>query len=410
MAVRPRAVSTPQGWNVIATMRTPREDVLPRSDRLRVLRARRHQSGQHRGSARRKRADRCARQQCGHRPDRRARSDADGEGARSVRDQHLRRDGDDASRAAAVPRAPLGRGGERDVERRHSRRCRWCRSIRQARWRSRLHRFARARACGLRRAREVGRAWLRPDHALHAELQRAHRRCDSRGVRAFRSADPCGIRAAGCRDDRVRCRRGCVACGGRYVRTIALSGGRGCGRGGADLSGCQPRAGRQSAPVLAVDRADLLPDLLDVAIVLPHRGLMIGARGRSPRIDAVAARRAVAATRIAAAAAVAAATRRLLGGLLILHALTLDLLVVLLELFRINALPLLPRSCPRTRGHMSRGRRRETSNGHTGSPRCAGGTRPTTRRPAARAARVPGRPDLPQRRDCCRWCRCDCPP
>src|SRR6478609_2552397 len=26
-----------QGWNVIATMRTPREDVLPRSERLRVL-------------------------------------------------------------------------------------------------------------------------------------------------------------------------------------------------------------------------------------------------------------------------------------------------------------------------------------------------------------------------------------
>ncbi len=26
-----------QGWNVIATMRTPREDILPRSDRLRVL-------------------------------------------------------------------------------------------------------------------------------------------------------------------------------------------------------------------------------------------------------------------------------------------------------------------------------------------------------------------------------------
>src|SRR5262245_763026 len=25
------------GWNVIATMRTPREDILPRSDRLRVL-------------------------------------------------------------------------------------------------------------------------------------------------------------------------------------------------------------------------------------------------------------------------------------------------------------------------------------------------------------------------------------
>ncbi|HEX2671931.1 MAG TPA: SDR family NAD(P)-dependent oxidoreductase, partial [Polyangiaceae bacterium] len=27
-----------QGWNVLATMRTPREDVLPRSQRLRVLR------------------------------------------------------------------------------------------------------------------------------------------------------------------------------------------------------------------------------------------------------------------------------------------------------------------------------------------------------------------------------------
>src|SRR5262245_14299089 len=26
-----------QGWNVIATMRTPREDILPRSERLRVL-------------------------------------------------------------------------------------------------------------------------------------------------------------------------------------------------------------------------------------------------------------------------------------------------------------------------------------------------------------------------------------
>ena len=26
-----------QGWNVVATMRTPREDVLPRSDRLRIV-------------------------------------------------------------------------------------------------------------------------------------------------------------------------------------------------------------------------------------------------------------------------------------------------------------------------------------------------------------------------------------
>ena len=33
-----------QGWNVIATMRTPRDGVLPRSERLRVLAARRHQA------------------------------------------------------------------------------------------------------------------------------------------------------------------------------------------------------------------------------------------------------------------------------------------------------------------------------------------------------------------------------
>ena len=37
MAWRPRATFTRSGWNVIATMRTPREDVLPRSERLRVL-------------------------------------------------------------------------------------------------------------------------------------------------------------------------------------------------------------------------------------------------------------------------------------------------------------------------------------------------------------------------------------
>ena len=40
-----------QGWNVIATMRTPREDVLPRSDRLRVLSARCNEVREHRGCA-----------------------------------------------------------------------------------------------------------------------------------------------------------------------------------------------------------------------------------------------------------------------------------------------------------------------------------------------------------------------
>src|ERR671918_351444 len=78
-----------QGWNVIATMRTPREGILPRSDRMRVLTL------------------------DVTKPER---IDADVDGARGVRDQHLRRHGDDAGRAAPNACAEVGGGGERDIK------------------------------------------------------------------------------------------------------------------------------------------------------------------------------------------------------------------------------------------------------------------------------------------------------
>ena len=62
--------------------------------------ARRDEAREHRGRARGEWAHRRARQQRRHRALRRLRGHADGHGARGVRDQHLRRDGDDAGGAA----------------------------------------------------------------------------------------------------------------------------------------------------------------------------------------------------------------------------------------------------------------------------------------------------------------------
>ena len=59
----------------------------------------------------------------------------------------------------------------------------------------------------------------------------AHGRADSRGVRAFRAAHLRGVCAAGCGDDRVRRGRGGVACRERCVWAAPISGGR--RRGGA---------------------------------------------------------------------------------------------------------------------------------------------------------------------------------
>lgn len=58
-------------WNVIATMRTPRENILPRSDLLRILPLEHHERGEHRRGSRSRRADRCPREQCGDRRRRR---------------------------------------------------------------------------------------------------------------------------------------------------------------------------------------------------------------------------------------------------------------------------------------------------------------------------------------------------
>ena len=78
---------------------------------------------------------------------------------------------------------------------------------------------------------EAGRAGLRPDHALYEQRGIAHGRADSRGVRAFRAAHLRCICAAGCGDDRVRRGRGGVACRERCVRAAPIS--SGCRRGGA---------------------------------------------------------------------------------------------------------------------------------------------------------------------------------
>ena len=105
-----------RSWRVIATMRTPRADVLPRWEELARVPARCDQPRKHRKRARAERADRRTRQQCGHRSLRSIRSDADADYARSVRDKYVWRDGDDAGAVAAISRSQSGRRRQRDVQ------------------------------------------------------------------------------------------------------------------------------------------------------------------------------------------------------------------------------------------------------------------------------------------------------
>ena len=70
----------------------------------------------------------------------------------------------------------------------------------------------------------------------------AHGRADSRGVRAFRAAHLRCICAAGCGDDRVRRGRGGVACRERCVWAAPIS--SGCRRGGAGSVEMNKRAAR----------------------------------------------------------------------------------------------------------------------------------------------------------------------
>ncbi len=111
-------------------------------------RARRDRARVHRGRARGERPDRRPRQQRGHRGPRRVRGHAHGRRARDPRDQHLRRDGDDAGRAAPVPRAAVRGDRERDLERHAGPDAVGGRLRREQDGHRRVHRVARARARG----------------------------------------------------------------------------------------------------------------------------------------------------------------------------------------------------------------------------------------------------------------------
>ena len=110
-----------QGWNVIATMRTPREDVLPQSDRLHVVAL----------DVTKSESIAVMLGACGPIDVLVNNAGIGVVGAfevtpmstvrevfetNSVRDQHVRSDGDDTGGAAPVSRAEVGRGGERDLK------------------------------------------------------------------------------------------------------------------------------------------------------------------------------------------------------------------------------------------------------------------------------------------------------
>ena len=189
------------GWNVIASMRTPREGLLPRSEQLRVLPL----------NVTKPESIAAALEASGPinvlvnnagigligaieaTPMAKAQGD--------IRDQHVRRDGHDAGGTAAVPRPQVGCGGERNVERDFGTNATGVSLHREQDGDRRLHWIARARASRLQRACQTGRAGLRPDHAIHAKLRHPHGRCDTSGVHVLCGTHPRCIRAASCGDD-----------------------------------------------------------------------------------------------------------------------------------------------------------------------------------------------------------------
>ena len=104
-------------WMVVATMRRPWEDVLPPSDRLRVLALDVTDQASIDASRGGGGPDRRAGQQCRDWLAERARGHADDGRARAVRDQHARHDGDDASGPAADARATGGGDRQRFFKR-----------------------------------------------------------------------------------------------------------------------------------------------------------------------------------------------------------------------------------------------------------------------------------------------------
>src|SRR4029453_10498178 len=106
-----------QGWNVIATVRNPRAHVLPASERLRVVPLDVTKPDSITTALEASGPIDVLVNNAGDRCRRRVRSDADGDDARAVRDQYVRRHGDDTGGAASIPRAQDWCRHQCDVER-----------------------------------------------------------------------------------------------------------------------------------------------------------------------------------------------------------------------------------------------------------------------------------------------------
>jgi hypothetical protein len=214
-----------QGWNVVATMRTPREDILPRSERLRVLPL----------DVTRPASIAAAIEACGPvdvlvnnagvgvvgvfeaTPMATVRelfeTNTFGVMAMTqavVPQLRARRSGVVVNVTSIVTLTPMplaaAYNGQQDGYRRG-------------------HRIASVRARGVQRAGQTCRAWLRPDHALCEQRRIAHGRALSRGIRGFREPDPRFICAGDHGDDGVRRGRGGVPCRERCVRAASISSG-----------------------------------------------------------------------------------------------------------------------------------------------------------------------------------------
>jgi NAD(P)-dependent dehydrogenase (short-subunit alcohol dehydrogenase family) len=149
-----------QGWNVVATMRTPREDVLPRSERLRVLALDVTKPESIRPHSRRVGPSTCW-------STTRASGSLSAFEVTPMTTVHevfeTNTFGVMAMTQAVLPQfraRTLGRRGERDLERDAGADAAGGRVHRQQDGHRRVHRVARVRARGLQGAREAGRAGL----------------------------------------------------------------------------------------------------------------------------------------------------------------------------------------------------------------------------------------------------------
>ncbi len=139
-------------WRVLATMRTPRPDVLPPSPNLRVLQLDVTDPQSIRRAVDAAGADRCAGQQRRLWSAGTVRADEHGDRALAVRDQHAGHDGRHAGRAAADAPAPVRRHRQRDIQRDLQALAAGRRLPCRQGGRECVHRVADQRAAALRRA------------------------------------------------------------------------------------------------------------------------------------------------------------------------------------------------------------------------------------------------------------------